>query len=331
MTTKASRQTPTMADLAALAGVSKITVSRALRDSPSVRPAMRKAIQDLAVQLGYRLNVTARNLRLKRTRTVVVVIEMVPSAERPMSEPYPLALLGGISQELTRANYNILLTAQHPLNPEALQAADGAILLGQGPHEDSIRQIRHLGVPFVVWGAVHDNQGYVVVGSNNRDGGRQAAARLLSVGRRRLVYLGDVTHPEIAERFAGFRDALAESNIVPILYQDCPFNFAGGAMAVAALLASDHPPFDGVFACSDLIAMGAIRALVDAHIGVPQDVSVVGFDDTPMASYFVPPLTTIQQDWQEGGKLLARKILALIETGQAHSEQLPIHAVIRQT
>ena len=99
-----------MADLAELAGLSKITVSRALSDSPLVNPETREKIQALAHEHGYKLNVNARNLRLRRSHTVAVIVEMKPSTDRTMFDPYPLVLLGGISQELTAAGYSVLLT-----------------------------------------------------------------------------------------------------------------------------------------------------------------------------------------------------------------------------
>ena len=122
----------TMEDLAKLAGVSKITVSRALRDSPLVTVETREKIRALAEQQGYRLNVSARNLRMGRSYSVAVVVEMTPVRGRPMSDPYPLELLGGITQELTTAGYSAVLTSKQLMNTAPVQGADGLILLGQG-------------------------------------------------------------------------------------------------------------------------------------------------------------------------------------------------------
>src|SRR5579859_4216187 len=143
----------TMADLAVLAGVSKITISRALRDSALVAPETRSLIQKLAQQHGYKLNVSARNLRLQRSRTIEVVVEMSPAVDRPMSDPYPLELLGGICQELTTVGYSVLLQAQPAAASQPAHAAEGIILLGQGPHGDAVRELAKSGLPMVVWGA----------------------------------------------------------------------------------------------------------------------------------------------------------------------------------
>ena len=177
---------PTMADIARELGVAKITVSRALSDSPTVKESTRRLIRDTAERMGYRLNISARNLRHQRTRTIAVVIEMAPSHDRLMSEPYPLSLLGGIMQELTAAGQNMVLTtielfAQHP------PSADGVILLGQGVHDDAAAAIEATGLPYVVWGAAHGPPGRVVVGSDNRAGGRRCCSLVKpSMARSRI-------------------------------------------------------------------------------------------------------------------------------------------------
>jgi len=318
----------TMEDLAQLAGVSKITISRALRDSPLVAPETRALIQRLAQEHGYKLNVSARNLRLQRSRMVEVVVEMRPATDRPMSDPYPLELLGGICQELTTLGYSVLLQAQ----PEAMRfpthAADGIILLGQGPHGDAVRELAKSGLPMVVWGAEDPASPATVVGSDNRQGGVLAAERLLALGRRRLVFLGDTDHAEVAARCAGFTESAQAAGAEVATARPDGFTFGGGDRAIRALLAQSAAP-DGIFAASDLLAMGAIGALSDAGLAVPHTVSVIGCDDTPMGASFVPPLTSIQQDWRQGGALLAKKILHLIEGEATKSEMLPTKLVVR--
>ncbi|HEY2661511.1 MAG TPA: substrate-binding domain-containing protein [Caulobacteraceae bacterium] len=319
----------TMDDLAAIAGVSKVTISRALSDNELVAPATRKKIQDLAAQHGYKVNLHARNLRLQKSYTVAVVVEMTPSAERPMSDPYPLEILGGISQALASAGYNLLLTTGRGSREEQIHSADGAILLGQGLHDDAVRRLAESGVPFVVWGAVGGDPSTVVVGTDNEQGGVLAAERLLALGRRRLVFLGDTDHQELAARLAGYERTIKHAGARLVTHLSCPFTFAGGFNAVESLLAQEPKPFDGLFCGSDLVAMGAIRSLTDRGLNVPGDVSVIGYDDTPMAANFVPPLTSIHQNWREGGILLGEKILALIDGHQPVSEVLPASISIR--
>lgn len=319
-----------MADLAALAGVSKITVSRALAESPLVTPATRTRIRELAREHGYKLNVSARNLRLRRSHTVAVIVEMKPTHERSMFDPYPLTLFGGIAQELTAAGYSVLLTTRQAAAAAAVQAADGLILLGQGMRHDAVRRFDKLGLPMVVWGASGEGDMHTVVGSDNRVGGRLAAEYFLRQGRQHPVFVGNPGHPEVFERLTGFVHALTAHGVKPLLLKRDEFTLASGVDAVHSL-AARKVPFDALFACSDLLAMGAIRAVQELGRMVPDDVSVVGFDDLPMAAAFHPALTSVQQDWQHGGALLARKLLTLIQGSEVGSEVLPVSLVVRAT
>lgn len=329
-TIKPSGGNLTMADLAHLAGVSKITVSRALGDSPLVNAKTRERVRELAQRHGYKLNVSARNLRLRRSQTVAVIVEMTPSADRAMWHPYPLILLGGISQELTSAGYSVLLTTRQGATAPAAQAADGMILLGQGVHEDAVQQFDRWHMPMVVWGSPGTHEAHVVVGSDNRRGGAAAAERFVAMGRHRPLFLGNPDYPELRERLAGFGDALARHGIEPQVMPLADFSPEAGHEAIARRLGR-RPAFDAIFAGSDLLAMGAVRALIEAGRHVPEDVSVIGYDDIPMAASFIPPLSTVGQNWQEGGELLARKVLSLIDGTPANSEMLPSTLVVRAT
>ncbi|MBI3369212.1 MAG: LacI family DNA-binding transcriptional regulator [Burkholderiales bacterium] len=320
-----------MEDLAALAGVSKITVSRALRDSPSVTPATRERVKALAEQVGYRFNHSARNLRLRRSHTIAVVLEMQPDADRPMSDPYPLQLLGGITQELTSRGYSVLLSAMQTGGPTFSAPADGAILLGQGAHGSAVKALASCGLPFVVWGAEHGRGQEVVVGSDNQHGGVCAAERFIALGRKELLFLGDVRHAEIHERLLGFQKRLKRAGLKAQTLVPAAFTFGAGFTAVQAHLARGQPAPDGLLAASDLLAMGAVRAFIDSGLRVPEDVSVIGYDDSPAGQTFAPPLTSVRQDWRHGGVLLARKVLDLASGLGAHSEIMPTELIVRGT
>lgn len=319
----------TMADLARLAGVSKITVSRALGDSALVNPQTRARVRELAQAHGYSLNVTARNLRLRRSHTVAVIVEMSPSRERPMSGPYPLELLGGVTQELTSAGYSVLLSARHGSITPATQAADGVILLGQGAHDDAVHAVQHWRLPMVVWGA-QIGAGPVVVGSDNRQAGAEVARHFVARGRRAACFLGDLDYAENAERYAGFSAVLGMHSVPVRCVQGVGFTAAAAAEAVRKAIANG-PPVDAIFAASDLLAMGAIQALRELGQAVPEQVSVIGFDDTPVGASLEPALSSVHQDLHGAGVLLARKVLDLIEGKPAQSEMLPTRLVLRAT
>lgn len=323
----------TMADLAAMAGVSSITVSRALAGNPAVSSDTAEKIKQLAKKHGYAFNVSARNLKLRSSRTVAVIVEMRPSHERPMSGPYPLDLLGGISQELTSNGYCVLLATLQARDLPSVRGADAVILLGQGAHADAVDVLAHWNMPLVVWGAESSNRrgsAHVTVGSDNARGGALAAERFLALGRRRIGFVGDDAHAEVAARLQGFSAVLETRGIKVVQAKPDAFTVAAGAHAAGALL-KRQPKLDALFAASDLLAIGAVRALVEHGREVPQDVSVIGYDDSPLAATYIPALSSVHQNLYEGGVLLARKALALVEGKRTASETLPTNLVVRAT
>lgn len=322
----------TMSDLARIAGVSAITVSRALKDSPLVNEQTRAHIQALARKHGYTLNVSARNLRLRRSYTISVIVEMTPSPERPMSGSYPLELLGGIAQELTGAGYSLLLSARHDSITAAEQSAEGVILLGQGAHGEAVEAVERCNLPLVVWGAPTPGGKHVVVGSDNRAGGAAVASHFVSLGRKRPCFMGNPDYAENAERLAGFAQALArDGRGEPELIADVDFTAAAGTRAMRRRLGTGEPVPDALFAANDLLAIGAIQALREHGLRVPEDVSIAGYDDTALGASMSPALTSVHQDLYQAGILLARKMLDLIELRGAHSEMLPTRLMVRET
>jgi DNA-binding LacI/PurR family transcriptional regulator len=261
---------------------------------------------------------------------VAVVVEMTPVKGRPMSDPYPLELLGGITQELTTAGYSVVLTSKQLLDTAPVQGADGLILLGQGTHGEAVKVLQKAGLPLVVWGAPESDSTYVVVGSDNRRGGASVAERFIEQGRKRLIFLGDTDHAEVQERCAGFSEALGAAGAVRIVRPKA-FTFESGFDSLSEVLREPGAAYDGVFAASDLLAMGAIRALTESKLRVPDDVSVIGYDDTPGAASFVPPLTSVHQYLRDGGVLLAKKMLGMINGETVASEMLPTTLISRQT
>ncbi len=313
-----------MADLAALAKVSKITVSRALRGSPLVRTEVRERIAELARAHGYRLNAAARSLRTRRSHSITAVIEMDPSTERPMSEPLALTIIGGLLQAFTMAGYALALTTRAQVLTSPLHDADGVILLGQGENDEATGQIRRFGLPMVVWGRIRPAADKVVfLGSDNIAGGRLVGEHLAKLGRRRILFLGDVAHPEVADRLAGLSKAIA-GGAAQVTVLACPFSRDAGRVVTAAAIERGDP-FDAIAACSDSVAIGAMDALRAAGLAAPGDVAVAGFDDTARDV----PLTSVRQDWDLAGRLLAGKMLALLAGEAPASEMLPVELVVR--
>jgi len=184
----------------------------------------------------------------------------------------------------------------------------------------------------VVWGTKSPGRQYCTVGSDNEGGGFRATSHLIARGRRRVAFLGDATLPEVKLRFAGYRRALRRHHIAfdRALYVATEFTVESAARSIAALL-RDGPPFDAVFASSDVIAMSAIQTLHSANVDVPDAVSVVGYDDIRMAASYTPALTTVRQNIEAGGHALVSRLIALIRGERIGSLVLPTELIVRRS
>jgi DNA-binding LacI/PurR family transcriptional regulator len=323
---------PTMEMVAALAGVSKITVSRALRGSELVRPELRERIAKIAGEAGYRMNVAARNLRTRRSQTIAVVIEQLARGDRPIADPLVLTMIGGLLEVLTPADHAMLLTTEeHFLGSNAI-GADGVVVLGQGEGGRLLSRVGAFGLPTIAWGEPVPGVNLPVIGSDNRQGGRLAAEHLIVIGRKRLLFLGDAQHPEVAGRLDGVREVLAASEAALAGVMPCAFSMEAGAETTRQALAAGTR-FDAIIAVSDFIAAGACDTLIAAGITVPGDVAIVGFDDTPIAAAHRPSLTSLRQDAVAAGRALGDAVLALIDGGSdvPVTTTLPVELVVRES
>jgi len=319
----------TMADLAALAGVSKITVSRALKDSSLVRSEVRERIKEVAQANGYRLNTAARNLRLQRNLTITAAINLTPSADRSMSDPIFLGLLGGLLQVMTAAGYRLILTTPAELLSNRHDDSDSLIVLGQGKDEILLQRVSALGLPLIVWGTPPKGPGdWITIGSDNLNGGALIGRHLAELGRTDVLFLGDVDYPEAGERVRGLRGALAKDARFTV--ETCEFGVADGAAAVERAIAGGWRG-DAVVGASDTIAMGAMGALQARGMSIPGDVSVIGYDGIEASAAAAIPLTTVAQDWAGAGKALGEAALALAEGEATTPMQLPVRLIVRES
>jgi DNA-binding LacI/PurR family transcriptional regulator len=210
--------------------------------------------------------------------------------------------------------------------------ADGVIFLGQSSLHHALNRLAGSEARFAVWGAQLPDQNYCSVGSDNVAGGRRATLHLARLGRRRIVYLGDTEAPEVTQRVRGYVEALDRSRLAqdPELMVAAHFTVESAEAAVDALLARGTM-FDGIVAASDLIALGAVRSLLRAGRRVPEDVSVIGYDDVPFARYSRPALTTILQDTARAGRLLVSKLIDAAAGGEMRSERIPTELIVRES
>lgn len=327
-------------DIAELAGVSQSTVSRALSGSSAVSESTRLKVANAAQLLNYRVDIAARNLRAQCTRTIALLLrDDTDTVARPIN-PFFLDLIGNITMAAARRGYDTLLSFQQFSNDWRADytergRADGIIFLGYGdflPYAQRIGRLDDAGSAYITWGPEVPGQPGHFVGCDNEAGGRAATAHLLALGRRRIAFLGNVTEnsPEFRARWLGYLAAHDAAGVVPDerlrgAVDSCE---NAGQRAMAALLASGAA-IDAVFASSDLVAIGAMRALRDAGRRIPQDVAVVGFDDIYAAPLADPPLTTVRQDAAEAAERLVGGLLRLIDGEVIESQQVAPRLIVR--
>jgi DNA-binding LacI/PurR family transcriptional regulator len=327
-------------DIAHRAGVSQATVSRALRNSPLVNAETRQRIQQIAREMNYQVNRSAAGLRSQQSRTIALLLFEDPTTDGSQINPFFLSLLGHITRAAAAERYDVLVSFQQLsddwLNEyQSSNRADGIILLGYGNYgriADKLQRLHEAGARFTIWGATTPELEGHAIGCRNAQGGEMATRHLLSLGRKRIAFLGESCSdcPEFQQRYEGYRLALQSAGLDarPELQIDADNQETSGHQAMTGLLESGAP-FDAVFAASDLIALGAMKRLRQAGVQVPDQVSVVGFDDIPAASYFSPALTTVRQDTRRAAQALVENLIAMINGEPVRSRLLPMSLAIR--
>ena len=323
----------TSLDIAHRAGVSQATVSRVLAGSPLVNEDTRRRVEAAVRELNYKVDRHASSLRTQRAGTLALLLFEDPTPDDSHINPFFLSILGSITRACARHGHDLLVSFQQLSDDwhadyEDSMKADGLILLGYGDYlayESKLERLLAQGTHFVRWGHVREAQPGITIGCDNHAGGAMAGRHLLQRGRRRIAFLGDASSrfPEFHARYQGCESALREAGLamLPELQVDAASTEQAGFDAAQTLLARGLP-FDALFAASDLIAIGALHALKQAGLRVPEDVAVVGFDGTPMARFCNPPLTTVVQDTSQAGVLLVDALLRLVREQPARSQVL---------
>ena len=339
-----TRSVTTQREIAALSGVSISTVSRALNGDSRVSPGVRERVMALADELEYTPNAAARTLVMQRSDLLAVVIRS--GDHREFEHPFFQVVLDGIKRQATARGYDLLLLS-HRGEEYGLDSAffvararrhqvSGAVVIGVT--EGDVTALARFKIPVMTVDLEPPAGLEAMVGrveSDNVRGGKLAVEHLHSLGRKRIATITGMLHtPPGRKRLEGYREAIAELGlVVPDDYvQEGDFSHAAGYEAMRVLLRLPERP-DAVCAASDHSALGAIRAVSEAGLRVPEDVAIVGFDDSALAALTHPALTTVRQDKEGIGEVVCNGLIDLIEghIERAPSVTLPVELVVRES
>jgi DNA-binding LacI/PurR family transcriptional regulator len=333
---------PVMTDVARLAGVSHQTVSRVVNGSPHVSGPTRAKVLAAMEQLGYRRNAVARALATRRSGTLgVITFDTVLHG--------PVTMLYGVEQAASALGLGVSIAVVDRISSDAVvralsrlqdQSVEGVVALA--PQEDAVRALTAelSAMPTVFVGGLVGGAGETspvpAVGTDQLSGARAATRHLLDLGHRTVHHLaGPQDWLDARWRVEGWRDALAEAGADAPEFVAGDWSARSGYTAMRALLAAD-PGLTAVFVANDQMSLGALRALDEAGRSVPDDVSLVGFDDVPEAEFFRPPLTTVRQEFSEAGRRAVYMLLDLIRpqdapAGQSAPPLVPTRLLVRRS
>lgn len=320
----------TIQDVARLAGVSTATVSRYLSGNP-VRASAK--VGDVIDDLRYRPSVTARGLRSGRHLAIGVV---VPDITNPFFASVTRGIenvVGPVGLQVTLANSDESVARESDLVEALVPRVDGVILCPATENDAVPEHLVAAGVPVVLVdrGVHQESVGFDLVSVDNAGGAAAAARHLRELGHRRIaVVSGPLTSTPGRERHEGFLDGLAQGGLEPAHAEIADFKESGGYAATQHLLALD-PPVTAVFLANNLMTVGALKALHEAGVDVPGDLSVVGFDDLDLGALLAPPLTVIDRPTVEQGEQAARLLLDRLAdpTHRPTSIVMPVQLLVR--
>ena len=323
---------PTMADVAQRAGVSHQTVSRVLNDAAAVRPETRAVVLKAIADLGYRRNQAARALVTRRSGLIGVIVDELRLYG-------PASTVSSVAQAAREAGYGITLdllwdvtgsSVAAALEHQLSQAVEAVVLVAAHGDMPDAGVLRGLSMPVIALdGFLGDAS--PTAGVDQRAGGVMATRHLLDLGHRTVAHItGPEDWPQAEARLAGFHEALTQAGVRPGPVVTGDWSPKAGYEGCLRIL-DENPSTTGLFVANDQMAMGALRALAEAGKSVPDDVSVVGFDDIPEAAFSQPPLTTIRQDFAALGREAVRLIVGAIGGEELPSTLVPPRLVARQS
>ncbi len=324
---------PTMKDVAQQVGVSVQTISAVINEKPGITPETRERVFTAIEQIGYRPFSIARSLRTRRTHTVALIVPDIanPSFSTIASAAEDVAHASGYSL----VNYNTHESPEREANyirTAAERWVDGVLFVSSGDQIHGLESLQKAGIPCVAIDRNPESYSGPSVTLNNVRAGELATNHLIDLGHRRLAHISGPQRLSLArERQAGFQRAI-EAHGLPkgLVINSAGWSCADGFSAFQTLLGTKPYP-TAVFAASDRIAIGAMRAANQKGLRIPEDISIVGLDDVELAAYQNPPLTTVQQSFTDLATLAMQLLLALLNGEQPANTRLVLepHLVVR--
>ena len=326
----------TSIDVAERAGVSQSTVSRALSGSETITEATRRRVEQAAAELGYHVNMRAAGLRKGETGTIAIVVIGRDGQGPAAINPFYYSLLGSTCAAAAERGYEALVSFQAKEDElfghyVGRRQADGVVVIGTAtnkPAWDYFRTVADASSAIAFWGSPFDDA--VWVRSDNLEGGRLAVERLIAGGAKDIVFVGDPnsSQKQFRERYEGYRAAMEKAGLAPRdpLVSEGEDRVSQGRNAIGQLHEGGEA-FDGLFFACDAMALGALEELSTRGIEVPGTLGVVGFDGLGSGEFSNPPLTTVQPDFAEAGRLLVETALA--GDGERTERRVPVRLVER--
>lgn len=326
----------TIKDVAKRAGVSVATVSRVLNKSGPVSPEAAERIHEAANALHYVPHGGARSLITSKTSTIGVLLPDLYGG-------FFSEMIRGIDQTAQHHGYHLLLSGSHNRKAEmeaAMRAMRGRTdgVIAMSPHFDAATLVENLppSLPVILLSCEARDEDYQVIAIDNVGGAEAMVRHLVKLGHRRIaMVMGEKGHFDTAERLQGYRHALVEAGITPDERYEAQGDFseASGHRAVQELLALPDRP-TAIFCANDSMAIGGLAAVHDAGLRVPEDMTVVGFDDIPLAHYMSPPLSSVHVPVFEMGERAVTRLIAALKgepVSERRHERLPTRLVVRSS
>jgi DNA-binding LacI/PurR family transcriptional regulator len=323
----------TIADVATAAGVSKTAVSFAFNNPGRLGPATLERVLEVAHELGYTPHPAARALSMRRSGTIGILIPQRLSTV--FANPFLSELIQGLGEQVEQDDLTLLLVPplDGSLEGAIRQASvDGFISVGLSPNDSALEVLDRIGIPTVHVDS-EESPSHPAVNVDDEGGAHAAARHLLELGHRQLAIIvlppareQTSSTPTATRRLAGYQAAIREAGAPAPHTEVASISFAAGARAFAALPTGRRRP-TGILAMSDMTAIGLMSAAQSAGLRVPEDLSVVGFDDVPASAWTNPPLTTVRQPIVEKGRLAARLLIQRMK-GKSVDSPSPLHTTL---